>query len=290
MPKLFITGSTGLLAGWILPQLQQELSNEYQVLTLKRADLNQLEVANTSWTNDDIILNLAALSNVDSCQQNPHEAYLANIKIPQNFALISKKYGTKIIHISTDHIYDSPKPSTESEVNIRNVYAMSKLAGELALQNGTVQQNTICLRTNFFGKSKARKPSFSDWVFTVFSEKQNPTFFDNIYLSFIHWSTLSAAITTVINNFKPGIYNIGAADSISKADFAIRTAKALGIYHTGYKITQDNSQGELGRAMRPKLMMMDSSLFARTFNFNLPTIDQEIAKLQKEYNNEITTK
>lgn len=290
MPKLYITGSTGLLGSWLLPHLQHELHGKYQILTLKRADLNHLEIVNSSWTKHDIILNLAALANVDSCQQNPHEAYLANIKIPQNLAEISKKYGTKIIHISTDHIYDNQTPSKEDEIVIKNVYAMSKFSGELALQSGAAQQNTICLRTNFFGKSKTTKPSFSDWIFKVFSENQNPTFFDDIFISSLHWSTLSAAIIRVIQNFKPGIYNIGAADSLSKADFALRTAKALGIYHTNYKITQDNSQGEPERAMRPKLMIMDSSLFANTFNFNLPTIDQEIAKLRKEYGNEITTK
>ncbi len=285
MPKLYITGSTGLLGGWLLPLFEQELKQSYQIQTLSRNELSQLNTINMSWSEKDIILNLAAMTNVDSCQQNPHDAYLANINIPQKLAEISKKYGTKVIHISTDHIYDNESPSKEASVVLKNVYAMSKFAGELALQNGSAKQNTVCLRTNFFGISKTQKPSFSDWIYKAFVEKQKPTFFDNIFLSFVHWSTLSEAILTVIRNFKPGIYNVGAADSISKAEFAVRVAKNLNIYHSDYKISQDISQdvSSPDRAVRPKRMMMDSSLFAQTFNFTLPTIDQEIAKLRKEY-------
>ena len=69
MPKLYITGSTGLLGGWLLPLFEQELKQSYQIQTLSRNELSQLNTINMSWSEKDIILNLAAMTNVDSCQQ-----------------------------------------------------------------------------------------------------------------------------------------------------------------------------------------------------------------------------
>ena len=66
-----------------------------------------------------------------------------------------------MIHISTHQLYDGPSPHPEADVHLKNCYAFSKSAGELAVAG---EASTV-LRTNCFGRSlRPGRASFSDWL------------------------------------------------------------------------------------------------------------------------------
>ena len=81
----------------------------------------------------DIVVNCTALHNVDYCELNPQEAYFINSQIVGNVAKLCNKFGSRLIHISTDFVFDGEKTSAYVETdkpNPINLYAKSKLAGE----------------------------------------------------------------------------------------------------------------------------------------------------------------
>src|SRR5207247_4658947 len=92
--------------------------------------------------NFDVLINAAAFTNVDLCQTQRENAFRINAEAPGVLAEICRDKNAKLIHFSTDYVFDGEKrePYTEEdEANPISVYGESKLAGEknvLAAQNG----------------------------------------------------------------------------------------------------------------------------------------------------------
>ena len=79
----------------------------------------------------------------------------------------------------------------------------------------------------------------------------------------------------------PGVFNIGARDGLSKAEFGLRLASRLGLPCDQVAMGSVTKAKMLAR--RPKNMMMNSKLFEHTFGYDLPRIDDEIARSASDY-------
>ena len=169
MKKVLITGALGLLGSSLVPYLKQR---GHQVIRQARKDNADL-IADLTITEEvfrildevkpDVIVNLAALTNVDECERIPQAAYLSNVRIVENLTDWIKVDGNRchLIQISTDQVYEGPGPHQEKDIHLINMYGFSKYAGELA---ASTVPSTI-LRTNFYGKSLCNsRISLSDWL------------------------------------------------------------------------------------------------------------------------------
>ncbi len=225
----------------------------------------------------DVVVNLVALSNVDACEEQINQAYLQNVKPVENLASWMKNNSKcRLIHISTDQVYDGEKLHVESEVTLTNNYAFSKYAGELA----ALCVDSVVLRTNFFGKSIiSHRKSFSDWLTESFQEQRPLSLFTDVYFSPLNMVTLNKMIAVVIRNWHSGIYNLGSLEGMSKRDFAHTLANHLQL---DTSCAQDSSCEDVNlKAYRPRNMCMDSNKFATTFSVELPTLRQEICSLER---------
>src|SRR5439155_5244295 len=98
-------------------------------------DLSNLDKIreNLGGTDFDVLINAAAFTNVDLCEQQPDRAFRINAEAPRELAAICGEKNAKLIHFSTDYVFDGEKraPYTEDdEANPISVYGESKLAGE----------------------------------------------------------------------------------------------------------------------------------------------------------------
>lgn len=277
--RVFITGAAGLLGSSLVPFLS---SLGHQVHSFTRSqypsvDLTDALAAKTLLDKiyPDVVVNLAALTNVDLCEKTPTEAYLSNTKLVESLAEWSLKNGVHIIHISTDMVYSKEGLNKEHDVLPMNYYGYSKYCGELhaLIANGTI------LRTNFFGKSNLpSKSSFSDWLRTSFQKKDALKLFQDVFFTPLHIDTLCSMIDLCIEKKNAGIFNLGSKEGLSKAGFAQYYAKLLNHpieEHSKLVSIKDVSL----IAPRPQHMQMDVSKFEQTFNVKLPTLKQEIEKL-----------
>ncbi len=81
----------------------------------------------------DLIVNAAAVTNVDACERDPERAYRDNALGPQSLALAARTCDATLLQVSTDYVFDGTKGSPYDEVDQPdplNVYGRSKLAGE----------------------------------------------------------------------------------------------------------------------------------------------------------------
>ena len=139
--KILITGSNGQLGKELVNQLEainQSINQpKYVILATTRSDLdisNQTNVDNFILHNKpDVVVNCAAYTKVDACEDNIEIAYKINALGVRNLAIASEKVNAKLIHISTDYVFNcfSKYPYREdNKTEPNSVYGKSKLMGE----------------------------------------------------------------------------------------------------------------------------------------------------------------
>lgn len=228
----------------------------------------------------DSIVNLAAATNVDQCEENPRWAFDANIGplLALQRATFSANIYPHIVHISTDQVYDGTGPHAEDNVMPSNVYALSKFAAELVVTGCP----TTIFRTNFFGLSRAQgRSSFSDWIVESIKTNRQIILFDDVLFSAVHIDTLCDFINMAIVTERLGTFNVGSSDGISKAQFALQLASRLGLDTSSISV---GSVKQLDlKAYRPLDMRMNTASFQQKFAVSPPTITAEISKAANEY-------
>lgn len=282
-----VTGATGLLGSTLVPFLR---GCGHTVITHARSSkadfLADLTNKNEAFTmlNDirpEFIINLVGLVSVERCEIFPNEAYLTNARVVENLVKwISESNSTShLVQISTDHVYDGIRLNSEDQIALKNYYAFSKYAGELA----AAQVPSSILRTNFMGRSKAcNRESLTDWVYKSVKSDKNIQVLNDVFFSPLSMNTLAKFIRLVAERKIGGTFNLGSRNGMSKADFDFTFAECLGLPTSGMSLI-DSSEAKFLKAYRPKDMRMDCSKFEIAFDVTLPILNDEIELVAKEY-------
>ena len=167
------------------------------------------------------IINCAAYTKVDQAETEISNAFAANFTGPQNLARICQSTGARLIHFSTDYVFDgtAANPIPENAlVNPVNTYGQSKLAGEIAIQNTT--ERFYIFRTSWlygkYGRNfvATMKEKFKNCqqVKVVSDQTGCPT----------SCRQLSDIVIRFLKKEKPdyGIYNVCSRNSTTWFDFA----------------------------------------------------------------------
>jgi dTDP-4-dehydrorhamnose reductase len=287
--RVFVTGARGLLGSALVPYLE---SRAYQVIAARsRADAaapaDLTRMANVDRALDavrpDVVINLAALTDVDYCEAHPDEAYRVNAGLVGNLVRWIEANGssTRLIQISTDQVYDGEGPHEETGVCPGNFYSYSKCLAEEYVR----QVAGTSLRTNFFGKStRPGRVSFSDWIVGSMRASKHITVFRDVLFSPLSLGALVRSIELVIARPATGTFNLGSRGGMSKADFAFKLADAAGL--PTVCLTRGSVSTAARAARRPCDMRMDSRKFEAAFGGPGLELADEIQVVGRGYRDE----
>jgi dTDP-4-dehydrorhamnose reductase len=150
--KILIAGGHGQLGS----DCTGLLSHRHDVLAPDEKDLDIVNpdavLYAVSGFSPDILLNCAAFTDVDACETKREHAWRVNVEGPENLAVTAKRYGVKLIHISTDYVFNGkkrvPDPYVEEdETDPLSFYGTTKLESERAVQRKN--DNNIIIRTSW---------------------------------------------------------------------------------------------------------------------------------------------
>ena len=219
--------------------------------------------------NVNMIINCAAYTNVDKAEDEPNTAYLVNAASVDDLARAAAEVGAKMIHISTDYVFDGKehKPYTENNItNPINVYGQTKCAGENRLferlgDNGIVIR-TAWLYSNFgknFVKTMIKLGGERDELNVVFDQVGTPTFGDD----------LAEVICKIIMSDKwvGGIYNYTNEGICSWYDFAVAIME---LYNLDCKVHPVHSKDYKTKAERPLYSVLDKTKIKETYGIDIP--------------------
>ena len=217
--KILITGSNGMLGH----DLSEALSDNHELLltTSKTLDITDERQVMDAICNEkpDIVINSAAYTNVDGCEENPDLAYDVNGKGVENLALACRKIDCALVHISTDYVFDGsatqPIPE-DGEIGPISVYGKSKLKGEEAILE--ILDKYFIVRTAWlyginggnFPKTMLELAKDHSELTVVYDEVGTPTY----------TSDLADAIAELIETDYYGIYHLTNSGSCSWCEFS----------------------------------------------------------------------
>lgn len=161
--KIAIIGANGRLGA----ALAREYARDFELTSFERRqlDLGQLDRVRSALaaTKFELLINCAALTNVDYCESHREEAFVVNAEAPRLLAEIANEKSARLVHFSTDYVFDGKKtdPYVEEDKAVPlSVYGESKLEGEQRVLEASSQHLVVRLSW-VFGPDK---PSFIDQI------------------------------------------------------------------------------------------------------------------------------
>lgn len=265
MIKALVTGGNGQLA-----QCLKEIVKYHDELDITFQDLPDLDITNKQklesyFSNNelDYCINCAAYTAVDLAEEQSELAYAVNAEGPKNIAMLCLKYNIKLIHISTDFVFDGQQRTPHSETDAPNplsVYGASKLQGERNIQD--VMENYFIVRTSWlyseygknFMKTMLKLSETRDQISVVSDQIGSPTYAGD----------LAAALTKIVlsSSTNYGVYHYSNLGTTSRYDFAVEIFKQFG---KTIEVKPIKTKDYPTAAKRPKYSVLDTTKIKNNF-------------------------
>ncbi len=269
MLKIALIGSTGMLGIDVNSAFKGVncLIKNYNSKNLDIADARSVSEAFNVFQ-PDYIINCAAYTNVDGAETEKEKAEAVNNTGVKNLADSALNIGSRIIHLSTDYVFDGSKnlPYTEDDaVNPLNEYGLSKLRGEEALKKSGASY--IILRTSWlYGKNGK---NFVNTILKAADTKKTIEVVDDQFGSPTYTKDVAYAISEIIikDNSKNEIYHLTNHGNTSWYKFAVEIVKVF--KRTNCEIIPVSSDKFLRPANRPAYSILDNSKIKEDYNIEL---------------------
>lgn len=269
--KVLVTGSKGQLGSEI-----NAISSNFSKLDITYTDIEELDITDTVAVDKYIkvlqpkyIVNCAAYTAVDKAEQDIELSNKINSIAPSILAKTAKEYGCKMIHVSTDYVFDgeSNTPYDEtSSVNPASQYGKSKLKGEeavLSTGNGMVIR-TSWLYSSFGGnfvKTIIRNAKIKSELRVVDDQLGCPTYASDLA------NVILKIISKEQNNFIPEIFHYSNEGICSWYDFA---CEIVSLSNIDCKISPIKTKDYPLPAKRPRYSVFNKSKIHNLYNIEIP--------------------
>ena len=235
--KILVTGANGLLGQAVTEVFKRESDLELCLTSVEEksytgfdAEYRQLDIcikdnvkAIVADYKPDVILNCAAFTDVDKCETEREACWKLNVDAVKNLIIAARPHGIKLVHISTDYIFDGKAGpySEDSTPNPISFYGKSKHAAENAIVASGIT-HAIARTMVLFGVGKNVKPNFAIWLVNKLAAKEKINIVDDQIGNSTIVDNLAYGLLKVIENEKTGIWNIAGKDIESRYDFTVK--------------------------------------------------------------------
>ena len=287
MKKLLVTGCNGQLGRAIRKVYEKEdvtiiptdVCEGEGIVALDITDIAEV-MALVSREKPDVIINCAAHTNVDKCEEQWDLAYRINAIGPRNLAIASRTVGAKLVHVSTDYVFagDGEKPYTEFDAVAPNsAYGKTKLEGERFVRE--FAERYFIVRTAWlygdgknFAKTMLRLAETHDTVSVVCDQIGSPT-------SALELARMIHAIEPTDNY---GLFHGTCEGSCSWADFAAEVFALAGkTTKVEYITTEEYQRRNPASAKRPAYSVLDNMMLRLTTDYRMADWKDAIREYMK---------
>ena len=270
--QILVTGSNGQLGREIRKLSLENNLNKFTFIDIEDIDLTDVEKVEIFFQSNhpDIILNCAAYTAVDRAEQEKELALEMNASVPGHLAKISQRTGTKLVHISTDYIFNGKNhiPYLESDhADPTSSYAISKFTGEEEILKQNAQG--LIIRTSWlyseygtnFVKTILKKAREMKEIRVIFDQIGSPTY------AFDLASTILHILPEIRKQKSMEIFHYSNEGIASWYDFAQAVIEISGI--TCRVIPIETSELKQ-TANRPYYSVLNKSKIRNRFNITIP--------------------
>lgn len=279
--KIFVTGCNGQLGRAVNLQYKDESNVTFVNTDVADLDITKVDdvISAVRAEKPDVIVNCAAHTAVDACETDWDNAYRINAIGPRNLSLAANEVNAKLVHISTDYVFDgkSTKPYTEFDaVDPQGAYGKTKLAGEEFVK--AFANRYFIIRTAWlygdgknFVKTMLRLSETNDVVSVVHDQVGSPT----------STKELAGAIAHLIPTDNYGLFHGTCEGVCSWADFTEEIFRLKGL---STKVNRITSAEFNAKAPRPAYSVLENYMLKLTTDYKFAQWEDAIAEYIKELN------
>lgn len=296
MIKVVITGSNGLLGQSLLNVLLKE-KNNYDVYGfskgVNRSGRNDFQYFSIDITNQnqltkdllkikpDYIVNTAAMTQVDACENDTVKCDTLNVNVVQWLAAICQELSAHLVHLSTDFIFDGKKGwYKETDVpNPLSYYGFSKLKSEQILEKSNT--NYTILRTSLvYGKVfDMSRSNIVLWVKESLENKREITIVDDQFRAPTYVEDLALACKISMDKNATGIFNIASSKLLSIYEIAMEIAEVFDLDNSYIKPIASSILNQT--ANRPAKTGFDLSKTNSILKFYPKTFQEDLQRFKQ---------
>lgn len=283
--KILVTGADGQL-GSELHKISTNYNFEWVFTNRQSFNISDFDNINIylDICKPKVIINCAAYTSVDNAEYDFENANIINHKAVELISKWSNNNNCKLIHISTDYVYDgtSLTPVKEDiQANPVNNYGKTKLFGDIACIKN--DPSSIIIRTCWLYSSFGN--NFVTNMINLMKSKSELKIIDDQFGSPTYAGDLANTILDLVNNKKwtPGIYHYTNFGKVSWFDFA---NDIKSIYGFSTIIDSISSEEYFIKTKRPKYSLLDNSKIKNTFDINQINYLDSLTKCVKILQNE----
>jgi dTDP-4-dehydrorhamnose reductase len=238
--RILVTGSNGLLGQKLTHRLQQDkeihliaTARGKSVLPLAHGEYHSMDVSNAAQVQDvlqvtkpDILINTAAMTQVDDCETQRDACWKANVTSVEYLARACESLQIHLVHVSTDFIFDGthgPLDETEEPAPV-NFYGESKLAAEKVIMNSKITWAILRTVLVFGITHDMSRSNIVLWVKNSLQQKKTIRVVNDQWRTPTLAEDLAQGCYLAAKKKATGIYNISGKDFLSPYDIAIKTA------------------------------------------------------------------
>jgi dTDP-4-dehydrorhamnose reductase len=240
MTRILITGASGLLG----LNMALDSISKWHVIGVDRSTLNntpfellKADLLDEGAVDDvlkrarpDWVINCAAMADIDVCEEQPVMAHLANTELPARLAKACAGRGIRLVHISTDAVFDGKKDGfyTEDDApNPINVYSKTKFESERAVLRNN--PNAIVARVNFYGWSLSGRRSLAEFFHNNLTNNKSMSGFTDIIFCPMFVGHTSRLLLAMLEKGLTGLYHVVGSQAMSKYQFGVEIARKFSL-------------------------------------------------------------
>jgi len=289
--RFLVTGSTGLIGSQLIKDLVKQNFTVYSCFHNTepdygipiKLDLTESDkiIQTLKETRPDIIIHLAAITDVEFCEMQEQITFQVNTKATEILAKQAAKQKSFFIYVSTDYVFDG-KNGLKKEDDLTSPlgnYGKSKLDGEEILRNLTSKW-CIARTSTPFGIHQKKK-SFPIWVKENLQSKKKIKIVKDQYTSPTYVQNLSRMLIEVAIRQITGVIHLAGASRISRYDLALLVAEK---FNLDRKLIIPTRTEEMNwKAKRPEDSSLDVSFATSILNEKPMEIEQGLELLFSEF-------
>jgi dTDP-4-dehydrorhamnose reductase len=290
--KLLVTGASGLLGlnlSLLMHARHQLTGVDREKLSgvpfnLLRADLLDpgVEQQILDAVRPDAVIHCAALANLDRCESDPDTARRLNAQVPAELAVACARRKIRLVHISTDSVFDGTKDGAYAEDDAPNptgVYTRTKLDGERAVLSA--YPDALVARVNFFGWSLSGTHSLAEFFFNNLRAGQPSPGFADVWFCPLFVSDLAELLVQMLEKGLAGLYHVVGTEALTKFDFGLRLARQFGFDER--LVIHSSVQDSQLRARRSPNLRLSVHKLSTALGDGIPGVSTGLSQFYTQY-------
>jgi dTDP-4-dehydrorhamnose reductase len=278
--ELFVRGSANRVAAASVeerPILDLQAVRYFPMDITSRKDVKQA----ISMVEPSVIINCAAMTNVDLCETEREKAWKINVDGVENIVESAKKQNIRVVHLSTDYIFDGKGGpyGEEDRPSPLNYYGKTKLASENVLLRSGIPH--IIVRTmTLYGFAEGVRPNFPLWLLGNLEQGRSVSVVDDQFGNPTLVDDLAFSILKAVELGKTGIFNIAGREIVSRYEFATRIARTFAFSDSLIRpIKTADLDQPAPRPLRSGLVTLKAEV---ELGFKPSTVDEGLAVLRNQ--------